>query len=275
MTENAMTERQRTVRDAIVEGYIETGKSLRVADIAARLKWSESRVRRALDPTGSVYGVMPRRDHVDGLIQPVWFYAPATWYLRLMIISLRAEAVRGALLLDACRAADDAAGHTHITPAGQPTRPVVAVPRHLWETIRVHLGGSLRGEFLTLRKANGNLELIPTPTGIGAAKAYLVAREGGNAEHGSDDQMHMMLADFLESGWLRVLPEHVGALTDAYMLSDDGTLSDKGRWAPTIEHARVYAHMNYQVEDPIETWAAGKVVQFDGAEVERIAASKT
>jgi len=269
MTENAMTERQRTVRDALVEGYLETGKSMRVSDVAARLKWSESRVRRALGPSGSVYGVMAHRDHVDGLIQPVWFYAPATWYLRDMVLSLRAVEVRGKLLLDACRAADDQAGQTHIKPAGQPTRPVVAIPRHLWETVRVHLGGSERGDFLTLRKVNGNLELVPTPRGVDVAKAYLAAREDGSATSASDDMLHDMLEDFLGNGWLQVEPVDVGALTDAYMLSDDGTVPDEGGWKPVGEGARVYAHMNYQVEDPIETFAKGGVVFFEGAAVEQ------
>ena len=77
-----------------------------------------------------------------------------------------------------------------------------------------------------------------------------------------------MQADMLESamgnGWDYVNPEDVGALTEATIISQDGFIGNDGHWYahPSVKKATVYAHMNYMVENPIETWAEGKTVFF-------------
>lgn len=125
------------------------------------------------------------------------------------------------------------------------------------------------GNLLTLRKVDGNLLLEPTAEGVAAAKEYLSDRDDPHNRASPDDQVHEMLDHHLCNGWLTVPPEQIGALTDALIISEDGTIPDEGGWVPVVDRAKVYAHMNYQVEDPIETWAEGRRVLFVGAEVER------
>jgi len=125
--------------------------------------------------------------------------------------------------------------------------------------------------FLVLRKVNGNLKIAPTQAGIQAARALLAVRGDGTYQgsRAPDDQLHDMLEEFLGNGWMQVLPEQVGALTDAYIMSDDFTVADDDSLKSIAPEPRVYAHMNYAVEDPVETWANGGTVTFIGDVVER------
>jgi hypothetical protein len=76
-----------------------------------------------------------------------------------------------------------------------------------------------------------------------------------------------MFFDALAGNWEWVRPEEVGALTDAPMLMEDARRDDDGNLMPHVGDM-VYAHMNYTVEDPIETWSKGGVVYFQGSPFE-------
>jgi hypothetical protein len=127
---------------------------------------------------------------------------------------------------------------------------------------------------LTLTKTEqGHLALAPTPAGVDRAKEYLLDREIDPMPDSAapDTQLFDMLEYFLGNGWMQVPPDRVGALTDALIISEDGTIPDEADgWTPypDVKRPRVYAHMNYQVEDPIVTWAAGGAVIFEGYDVE-------
>jgi hypothetical protein len=93
--------RELHLRDAVVEGYLETGKALDVPAIAARLRWSQSKVRRVLDEAhGAPNGLHAFQDYRESFSasypsmavggHKVWMYAPATWLLRDMVNELRA-----------------------------------------------------------------------------------------------------------------------------------------------------------------------------------------
>jgi hypothetical protein len=113
---------------------------------------------------------------------------------------------------------------------------------------------------LTFREVENGLYLEPTREGREEAKEALERepRRGILVEEGD------MLEWALGNGWSMVPPENIGALTDATIISEDGFLGDDGVWYahPDAKHPRVFAHMNYQVEDPTETWAAGKAVFY-------------
>jgi hypothetical protein len=128
-----------------------------------------------------------------------------------------------------------------------------------------------RDTSLTFVRVPGGLNLVPTTHGIERAQEYLTER--ANRSPSSSRSPDNELTDFFEcamgNGWDYVRPEDIGALTDATIISKDGFIGDDGKWYPhpSARRARVYAHMNYAVEDPIETWARGETVFFQGAEV--------
>ncbi len=121
--------------------------------------------------------------------------------------------------------------------------------------------------YLKSKLSGGNLYISPTREGRREA-AEMVAhiRRGGILMNLSD-----LLEPALGNGWDWVPPEDIVALTDAPIISEDGFINDSGDWEPhpAVRNPRVYAHMNYQIEDPIETWAKGGSVRFDGYELER------
>lgn len=124
--------------------------------------------------------------------------------------------------------------------------------------------------YLIFRETTNALFLEPKSNGQQEAR-YLLANRA-NFGHGSVDDLFDMLEGALGNGWSGVPPEDIGALTDATIISQDGFLgrstsargSVDGHWypLPDLDAPVVYAHMNYMVEDPIETWAAGKAVRF-------------
>jgi hypothetical protein len=98
-----LTPRQIAVRDAVVEHYLKERKGLSVREIAVLLKWPESRVRRTLEPSGTIDGLAAMRDErptysrdfpamQTGNVVPCRVYHPALWYLRDMVLELRAKA---------------------------------------------------------------------------------------------------------------------------------------------------------------------------------------
>lgn len=76
----------KTPGEAVVEGYLETGKGLDVRAIAGRLGWSESRVRRSISaaagcPSGCVCRQEHRASHernygTESGSHKVWVYYP-------------------------------------------------------------------------------------------------------------------------------------------------------------------------------------------------------
>jgi hypothetical protein len=84
------------VRDAVVAYYLETCKSITVKELAPRLRWSESKLRRVFDEhRGSVDGITARHevreshernyDSVHGA-HKAWVYQPALWELRRRLL---------------------------------------------------------------------------------------------------------------------------------------------------------------------------------------------
>jgi hypothetical protein len=114
-----------------------------------------------------------------------------------------------------------------------------------------------------VRTAKGGMEIVPTEHGIERAQEFLDERCQRSGQS-PDEQLMEMLEQALGNGWSYVRPEDIGALTDAPILSQDGFTGDDGKWYPhpRVKRAKVYAHMNYAVEDPIEMWAKGKSVFF-------------
>lgn len=97
---NSSTLMPEAVRDAITEGYLETGKPLDVAQIARRLARSQSAVRRVIDEAhGAVEGTTARQESrpnqsrsYAGIVvgaHKVWTYVPTLWALRAMVLDLR------------------------------------------------------------------------------------------------------------------------------------------------------------------------------------------
>lgn len=115
-----------------------------------------------------------------------------------------------------------------------------------------------RGRYLTFRETKNSLYLVPTREGRAKAKEMLEERRPTEAEEID------MFEDAFGNGWSLVRPEDIGALTDATIISEDGFIGADGKWYayPDAEGARVFAHMDYAVEDPIETWAHGEPVRY-------------
>ena len=90
------------VRDAIVEGYLETGKAMDVPQIATRLQWSDSKVRRVIsDAAGAVNGTYAKQETRESYSRSyrmmqsgshkAWTYLPTLQHLRELIRDLRIE----------------------------------------------------------------------------------------------------------------------------------------------------------------------------------------
>jgi hypothetical protein len=99
---SVLTPAQITVRDAVVKQYLKDCQSLSVADIAKLVHRSEIWVRRAMDETdagGNVAGLSWHKDERSTYSKSspdvptgsclVRVYAPATWYLRDLLLAER------------------------------------------------------------------------------------------------------------------------------------------------------------------------------------------
>jgi hypothetical protein len=102
---------------------------------------------------------------------------------------------------------------------------------------------TFKGRWFMMAPVGGDLQIMATPEGKEEAAALM------------DKPTDYALAEFLEeataNGWEWKAPEELGALTSAPIISSPA--------------GNVYWHQNYQVEDPIETLASGKVLSFDYA----------
>lgn len=94
---------EQQIRSTVVEAFLETGKALDVPEIAQRLSWSDSKVRRILRAHGgSVNGVSAREEsreshsrNYPGMASGrhnVWVYRPTLEALRALVLELRAGA---------------------------------------------------------------------------------------------------------------------------------------------------------------------------------------
>lgn len=91
------------IRSTVVEAFLESGKALDAAQIAERLGWSVTKVRRVLnDAHGCVEGLETYQDtreshsrNFPGFTQgahKVWVYRPTLSTLRALVLELRAAA---------------------------------------------------------------------------------------------------------------------------------------------------------------------------------------
>lgn len=89
------------IRDAVVEAFLETGKALAAPEIAKRLGWSVSKVRRVMAENGGcVRGLQTYQEHrpsesrnYPGMLtgaHKVWLYKPSLEALRALVLELRA-----------------------------------------------------------------------------------------------------------------------------------------------------------------------------------------
>lgn len=82
------------------------------------------------------------------------------------------------------------------------------------------------------------------------------------------DALHDLFFDWIENGWMWIPPEQIGAMTDAPIISQHMTVDDDGNYVPVEKPAYVYAHMRYQVDDPVAELLEPGVVRFERFELE-------
>ena len=80
----------------------------------------------------------------------------------------------------------------------------------------------------------------------------------------SDDTLYDLLHYQICNGWEWILPEDVGALTSAPLLSDNAVRDENGKLL-TLEC--VYAYMDYQVKSPVKELLDNGYVDFVYAEL--------
>ena len=115
------------------------------------------------------------------------------------------------------------------------------------------------GTYVDLQKApNGKLKISLTHDGRHALAEFEQIRD----QHGIDAAIRELLEDHLCSSWEEILPEEIGALTSAMLLSDDVQRDDDGR---ITRIGRIYFNPNYQVKDEIRELRERSCVIFDGA----------
>lgn len=117
--------------------------------------------------------------------------------------------------------------------------------------------------YLIFKKVERALLISPT------AEGRILALEELLDPQPTDSALAQFFEYWMGNGWWWVPPEDIGALTSAPIISEDGFLNDDGRWEPCNDGAIVYAHMNYAVEDPIQSWAEGRIVRFIASELVR------
>lgn len=95
---------------------------------------------------------------------------------------------------------------------------------------------------------NGNIKLTFTEEGLKEVKE-LIENDGIDALQPDDLLWDMLEHNLCNSDWERVLPEEIGALTDAPIISDEVTRDEQGK---IITAGVVYAYMDYQVSAPLQ-----------------------
>jgi hypothetical protein len=85
-----LEENKVAVADAVFTHYVETGTAADVCQLALRLGWSESKVRRVIrEGGGAVVGTVAQRE--DGLVGTAkfWAWLPALWRMRQELLTSR------------------------------------------------------------------------------------------------------------------------------------------------------------------------------------------
>jgi len=81
-------------------------------------------------------------------------------------------------------------------------------------------------------------------------------------QHGIDGAIREILQDHLCNGWEEILPEEIGALTSAMLITDDIERDEDGRM---IRIGRVYFNPYYAVSDEIRELRERSYVLFHSA----------
>ena len=115
------------------------------------------------------------------------------------------------------------------------------------------------GTYVDLQKASkGTLKISLTDDGRHALGRFEQIRD----QHGIDAAIRGLLEGHLCSGWEEILPEEIGALTSAMLLSDDVQRDDDGR---ITRIGRIYFNPSYQVMDEIRELRERSCVVLDSA----------
>jgi len=115
------------------------------------------------------------------------------------------------------------------------------------------------GTYLDLEKApNGTLKISLTGDGRHALAEFEQIRD----QRGIDAAIRALLDDHLCNGWEEILPEEIGALTSAMLLSDNVQRDGDGR---ITRIGRIYFNPNYQVMDEIRELRERSCVVLDSA----------
>ena len=114
------------------------------------------------------------------------------------------------------------------------------------------------GTYVDLQKTpNGKLKISLTHDGRHALAEFEQIRD----QHGIDVAIRELLEDHLCSGWEEILPEEIGALTSAMLLTDDVERNDDGQ---ATRIGRVYFNPYYAVMDEIQELRERSCVILDG-----------
>lgn len=105
------------------------------------------------------------------------------------------------------------------------------------------------------------LVLLPTAKGIAEAKDAV-------AEGETMEALYDLFEDWTGADWMWIPADAIGAMTDAPIISRDMDLTDEAEFVAAAPDSIVFAHMDYAIEDPVESWAAGKPVRFVGFPLE-------
>ena len=115
------------------------------------------------------------------------------------------------------------------------------------------------GTYVDLEKIpNGRLRISLTNEGRHAIDEFERIRE----ELGIDAAIRELLEDHLSGVWEEILPEEIGALTSAMMLTDDVERDDEEQ---ITRIGRVYFNPYYAVMDEIQELRERSCVVFDSA----------
>jgi len=123
------------------------------------------------------------------------------------------------------------------------------------------LGGSTieHGAYVNLQRAsNGRLKISLTDAGRIALNDFEQIRD----DRGIDEAIRQLLKDHLYGGWEEMLPEEIGALTSAMLLTDDVQRDDDGC---ITRIGRIYWNPCYQVMDEIRELRERSCVVLDSA----------
>lgn len=116
-----------------------------------------------------------------------------------------------------------------------------------------------RGAYVDLQKApDGQLIISLTDAGRQAIDEFEQIRD----QYGIDQAFREILEDHVCCGWEEILPEELGALTSAMLITDDVERNDDGR---IMRIGRVYFNPYYAVYDEIEELRERSFVLFHSA----------